>query len=249
MSQFQILTQKQIADARASGKILRECLEKVASEVREGITTGELDRIAEEFIRSHAGATPVFKGYHGYPATLCTSVDDECVHGIPGSRRLANGDIVSLDCGVRYRGLVTDACVTVAVGTIPPEVRRFLERSKQALDDACAMVRSALRVGDISAAIQRTVESGGYKCVRSLTGHGVGSELHQYPDIPNTGTERSGPMIPAFTLLAIEPITSMGTDEIREGGDGWTIKTADGSRSAHFEHTVLVLPEGHEILA
>jgi methionyl aminopeptidase len=247
MSRFQILTQEQIKDVREGGKILKECLEHVSSCVREGVTTLELDRIAEEFIRSRGGV-PTFKGYRGFPATLCVSINDECVHGIPGDRVLKDGDLVSLDGGVTYRGLVTDSATTVILGDVPPEVRRFVSVSKQALEAGCSVIRSAHKVGDISAKVQETVEGAGFHCLHALTGHGLGNELHQYPDIPNVGEAHTGPMLPAYSLIAIEPITSMGTDRIREGEDGWTLKTWDGSLAAHFEHTVLVLPEGREII-
>lgn len=249
MSQFQILTQEQIQDARKCGMILRTCLEHLASSVREGMETAELNRIADEFIRSHDGAEPAFFGYSGYPASLCVSVNDQCVHGIPGTRVLAGGDVVGLDCGVRLANLCTDACVSVMVGEGTPQARQLLQATERALGEACKVVRSGARVGDISSTVQRTVEGAGFQCVRGLTGHGIGTNLHQFPDIPNTGKAGTGPMIPAHTLLAIEPITSMGTSDIRDTGDGWTICTADGSLSAHFEHTVLVLPEGCEIIA
>jgi methionyl aminopeptidase len=249
MSQFQIFSQDEIATLRKGGKILRECLALVGNAVREGITTKELDTMAEDFIRSHEGAVPAFQGYQGFPASLCASVNDECVHGIPGDRVLKAGDIIALDGGVLFGGLNTDACLSVAVGEIPPEVRTFLNVSEQSLKNAVRKVRSGIRVGDISSEIQKTVEGGGYHCVKGLTGHGLGTHLHQFPDISNTGKAGVGAVIPAYTLIAIEPITAMGAAEIREKGDGWTICTADGSLSGHFEHTILVLPDGNEIIA
>ncbi len=249
MSAFQVLTQAQIAHMREAGAILRACLEHVSTAVRPGMTTAEVDHLAEAFIVSHTGATPAFKGYHGFPATLCTSVNDQCVHAIPGRRVLEDGDIVSLDCGVIVGGMYTDACVTVPVGTVKPEVKLFLERSKQALEEAVAFIKPGTRVGDISAAIQAAVERHGYSCVNGLTGHGLGTTLHQFPDIPNTGRKGTGPALPKHVVIAVEPITAMGRSEIRDGDDGWTISTADGSVSAHFEHTILVTPDGHEILA
>jgi methionyl aminopeptidase len=248
MSSFQIFTLKEIEHLRAAGAILRACLEAAAKEVRPGITTGELDRFAEGFIVARGGR-PAFQGYHGFPATLCTSVNDECVHGIPGKRVLHDGDIVSLDCGVIVGGLYTDACVTVPVGAVSADVETFLAKSKAALEAACAIVKPGIRIGDISATVQQEVEGAGYSCVKSLTGHGLGNTLHQYPDIPNVGRAGSGPVVPAHTIIAIEPITAMGQGSIRDADDGWTIATADGSLSAHFEHTVLVTGSGHEILA
>ncbi len=248
MSSFQIFTSKEIASIRKAGTILRRCLQETAKLVRPGVKTIALDRFAEEFIRRESGI-PAFKGYRNYPCTLCTSVNDECVHGIPGERELAEGDIVSLDCGVVVDGLYTDACITVPVGRIPDEVRTFLDRSKDALDRACALVKPGTKIGDISVAIQDRGEGNGYSCVHSLTGHGLGRTLHQFPDIPNTGEAGTGPALPAWTLIAIEPITAMGKPQVRDTDDGWTIATADGSRSAHFEHTVLVTADSYEIIA
>jgi methionyl aminopeptidase len=247
-SSFQIFTPEEIASLRKGGKILRECLEKISVLVKPGVETRTLDLAAEEFIRSH-GAQPGFKGYHGYPATLCTSVNEEAVHGIPDERALQEGDIVSLDCGVLYDGLYTDACVTVAVGKIPADVKRFLTVTEEALAAALAVVRPGARVGDISSAIQHTVENAGFQCVHSLTGHGLGRTLHQFPDIPNVGERGKGAVLPPHTLLAIEPITSMGEGVTRDEQDGWTISTRDGSRAAHVEHTVLTTESGHEIIA
>lgn len=248
MSHFQILTQKQIGSLRIAGQILRECLQETAKQVCEGITTKELDLFAEKFITSRGGR-PAFKGYNGFTGTLCTSVNEECVHGIPGPKVVHNGDIIALDGGVIYDNLYTDACITVPVGQVPFETIRFLEVSKAALDAAVSVVKPGAKIGDISAMVQAVVEGGGYRCVNALTGHGLGSELHQFPDIPNTGTKGTGPVLPAWTLIAIEPITSMGKPGIRELEDGWTIVTADGSLSAHFEHSVLVTEDGAEVLA
>lgn len=231
------------------GKVLRECLIETAGHVKPGITTGELDAVAEEFIRSHKGATPAFKGYHNFPATICASVNDQCVHGIPGSRVLNDGDIIAIDCGVVYGKLYTDACVSVAVGSVSQDVQDFLTASEAALEAACRIVAAGVSVGDISSTIQKYVEGHGYSCVNGLTGHGLGTDLHQFPDIPNVGKAGTGPKLPTNTIIAIEPITSMGKPNIREEGDGWTIATDDGSLSAHFEHTVLVTKDGCEILA
>lgn len=249
MSSFQIFTSAQIASLRTGGKILRDCLLATAAKVRPGVTTKELDAFAEEFIRSHAGAVPAFKGYHGFPGTLCTSVNEQCVHGIPGPRVLQDGDIIAIDSGVIYGGLYTDACVSVPVGDVPADVRTFLTMSEKALEEACSIVAPGIRVGDISSTIQRFIEGHGYSCVNGLTGHGLGTALHQFPDVPNVGKAGTGPVLPAHTIIAIEPITAMGGPKIREEADGWTIVTADGSLSAHFEHTVLVTETGVEMLA
>lgn len=249
MSQFQLFNEQEIASLRKGGAILRACLEHVASLVRPGVTTGELDAAAETFIRDHDGAAPAFKGYRDYPATLCTSVNEECVHGLPGPRALKEGDVVALDGGVIYAGLYTDSCISVGVENVSPDVRRLLVVTEQALEKACAIVKPGVRVGDISATVQTHVEAAGFHCVIGLTGHGLGTALHQFPDVPNTGKRGTGPVLPAHTLIAIEPITAMGGGEMREASDGWTITTVDGSVSAHFEHTVLVTEAGHEVLA
>ncbi len=217
--------------------------------MKPGITTGELDRIAEEFIRSHDGATPAFKGYNGFTGTICASVNDECVHGIPGKRVLNDGDIIAIDCGVICNGIYTDACVSVGVGTVRPDVQTFLQVSQEALEEACALVRPGVKVGDLSSTIQKYLETRGYSPVKGLTGHGLGTTLHQFPDIPNSGRAGTGPALPANIAIAIEPITAMGGAGIKDGDDGWTIFTADGSLSAHFEHTILVTHDGHEIIA
>ncbi len=249
VSSFQLFSAAEIESLRTGGKILRQCLIETAARVKPGITTGTLDAFAEGFIRSHNGATPAFKGYHGFPATICASVNDQCVHGIPGPRQLNEGDIIAIDCGVIYGKLYTDACVSVAVGSVPEDVQDFLRASEEALEEACRIVAPGRRVGDISSTIQKSVESHGYSCVNGLTGHGLGTTLHQFPDVPNTGKAGTGPTLPVHTIIAIEPITSMGKPNIREEGDGWTISTADGSLSAHFEHTILVTEAGHEIIA
>ncbi|MDB4978712.1 MAG: methionine aminopeptidase [Candidatus Peribacteria bacterium] len=247
MPSFQIFTPAEIESLRKGGKILHDCLQETARHVRPGISTGELDLIAEAYIRSH-GASPAFKGYRGFPGSLCISVNDECVHGIPGPRLLKDGDIVSLDGGVVFDGLITDACITVGVGTISPATQKFLNSTKQALDEACRMMKPGIRVGDISHTVQTVVEKAGYHCLRALTGHGLGNTLHQFPDVPNVGKAGTGPVVPVGTILAIEPITSMGTRDIREADDHWTLLSDDGSLTAHFEHTVLFVKNGYEIL-
>jgi methionyl aminopeptidase len=250
LNMMQMLTFKpaEIESFRKAGKILKECLEMLAPLAKEGITTLELDRIAEEFIVKHGGE-PAFKGYHGYPYTLCTSVNEECVHGMPGPRELKDGDIVSLDCGVKIDGLHTDACITVGVGTISAEARHLLDIGKIALNRAVKTIRPGVRMGDVSSAIQKEIESGKCTPIRALTGHGLGRNLHEYPDIPNFGRKGTGPVIPAWTVIAVEPIVSLGSDDIRETGDGWTLVTDDHSLACHFEHTILVTETGCEVLA
>lgn len=248
MSSSQIFTDAEIASLRKGGAILRECLKHVASKVTSGVTTEELDRLAETFIRDH-GAVPAFKGYRNFPATLCISINEECVHGLPGPRTLKEGEIISLDGGVLLDGLNTDACVTVGVGHISPSAQQLLDVTKGALDHSLAIVRSGVQVGDISSTIQHTVEESGFHPVISLTGHGIGKSLHQFPDIPNIGEAKTGPRLPARTVVAIEPIVSAGSSRVKEADDGWTLRIADGALSAHFEHTVLVLEDGCEVLA
>lgn len=245
---IQVLTEEQQASAREAGKILHDCLDMLKAKVQPGISTAELDTLAEEFIRSRGGE-PAFKGYHGYTATLCTSVNEECVHGIPGERILEEGDIVAVDCGVRIRGVYTDACRTVAVGSIAPEAQKLLDVTAQALVLAVQVIKGGIRSGDISETIQNYVEEQGFKPVQSLTGHGLGDTLHQPPDIPNIGLSGTGLVIPAGTLIAVEPIVSAGSDQIAEAADGWTLSITDNALSAHFEHTILVTEDGCEVLS
>ncbi|MDD5040967.1 MAG: type I methionyl aminopeptidase [Candidatus Peribacteraceae bacterium] len=247
MPRFQIFNEEEIASLRKGGRILHDCLEHVAALVEPGVTTGFLDSMAETFIRDHGGILG-FKGYQGFPATLCTSVNDVCVHGIPGLQELKEGDIISIDCGVILDGLNTDACITVPVGVISPQAQSLMETSAEALKQAIAVVKAGTHVGDISATVERVARSRGFAPIRALTGHGLGTTLHQYPDIPNVGTAKTGPVLPAMTLIAIEPIISAGSDAIAEGDDGWAIYAKDHALIAHFEHTLLVRDGGNEVL-
>jgi methionyl aminopeptidase len=244
---FQIFSEKEIASLRKGGKILHDCLRHVARLVHPGITTKELDLAAEAFIRE-AGAKPAFKGYHGYPATLCTSINDVCVHGIPGTQVLAEGEIIALDCGVLLDGLYTDAALTVPVGEIDAGTKNLLHATEEALQAGLRKVRAGAHTGDISATIHEILLLHGFDSVRALTGHGLGDTLHQFPDIPNFGTAGKGPILPAGTIIAIEPISTVGSTDVVQDDDGWTLRTADGSLSAHFEHTVLVTDSGCEVL-
>jgi methionyl aminopeptidase len=249
MPSCQILTADQIVSIRAGGKILRDCLAHIASLVKPGVTTGELDKEAERFIRAHGGR-PAFKGYNGFTGTLCISVNDEVVHGIPGPREIQAGDIVSLDGGVIYDGLYTDACITVGAGEIDPATKKFLDVTSDTLEKVVRkVVKAGVHVGDISSFIQRNLEGAGYHPIPTLTGHGLGSTLHQFPDVPNVGKAGSGPQLPAGTVIAIEPIPTMGSTEVYTEDDGWTIRTVDGNLSCHFEHTVLITEGGCEIIA
>ena len=249
MGSFQIFTEDEKSSLRVAGKVLAECLELMGKLVAPGITTRELDRAAEEFIRSHDGAAPAFMGYHGYPATICTSVNDQCVHALPGDRVLEEGDIISTDCGVMYNELYTDACRSWPVGNISKEAQHLLDVDKQALENAVAIIKAGTKVGDISSTIQETVENEGLTIVSALTGHGLGKTLHQFPDIPNYGEKGTGPKLPVGTLIAVEPIVCTGEDGIKEAADNWTISTKDGSLCAHFEHTLLITEDGCEIIA
>lgn len=243
-------TQEQVQSMREGGLILKETLQKVSEAVRPGVSTFELDQLAESFIVKHKDASPGFKGYHGFPATLCTSVNEEVVHGIPSKNTiLSEGDIIGIDCGVYYKGLYTDACLTVLVGKVAPEVSHFVKITKKALDNAVKQVRPGGHIGDISAVIQKTLDEQGYSPIVECTGHGVGVDLHEPPEILNAGLRGTGPVIKPNMIFAIEPISAMGSGKVKTASDGWTIFTADGSLSAHFEHTVLVTEKGVEILA
>lgn len=248
MPSMQVFTGEQQQSVRKAGKILRGCLEHVAAYVKPGVTANELDAMAEQYILKHGG-TPGFKGYNGFPKTLCISIDDQCVHGIPSDRVLKEGEIVSLDGGVMVDGLHTDACITVPVGKVSEDAKKILRITEGALDAAVEVVKAGARVGDISAAIQHYVEKGGCSCIPALTGHGLGKTLHQFPDIPNVGKAGTGPVLAAYTLIAVEPIVALGKGQILQDDDGWTLRTKDGSLSAHFEHTLLVTPDGCEVIA
>jgi len=250
MGDIIIKTADEIKAMRHAGRILTKTLDKLAEAVKVGVSTKELDEIAEAFIRSHEGCTPGFKGYHGFKGSICASINKEAVHGIPSSDRiLQNGDIIGLDCGVYYKGLHTDACRTFIVGDVPHEVKQFVKVTKEALQKAVKQVRPGGHIGDISAAIQQTLERFDYSPVIECTGHGVGHNLHEPPEIMNAGEKGTGPVMKPGMVLAIEPISAMGKGNIKQAKDGWTLYTVDGSLSAHFEYTVLVTDEGHEILA
>jgi len=244
-----IKTPEQIKAMREGARILKEALLAAEKAAQPGITTQELDQIAEKTILRYKGAQPGFKGYHGFPATLCTSVNEEVVHGIPSPDRvLKEGDIVGIDCGVYYKGLYTDACITVMVGKVRPEILHFVKITKKALENAVKQVRPGGHIGDISAVVQKTLEDQGYSPVIECTGHGVGENLHEPPEILNAGQKGDGPLIEPGMIFAIEPISAMEDGAVITAEDGWTIITADKSLSAHFEHTVLVTDEGGEVL-
>ena len=233
---------------REGGRITAACLKMLAENAQVGVTTKELDRMAEDFIRSR-GATPEFKGYQGFPASICTSPNAMIVHGIPGSYRLKAGDIISLDVGVRYEGFVTDSATTVAVGEVSENAEGLLETTRQCLAAATEQVQFGKRLGDIGYAIQALAESRGYGVVRDLVSHGVGRKMHEDPQIPNYGRPGTGPRLLPGMTFAIEPMITLGDYNIRlSEWDGWSIYTADGSLAAHFEHTVAVTENGPWIL-
>jgi len=232
--------------ARA-GKVVRECLDLLAGEVRPGITTGELDSLAEKFIRSKRGV-PTFKGYHGFPGSICASPNAMVVHGIPGAIRLNEGDILGIDVGVTLEGFVADAAITVPVGGISPEARDLLRITEESLHKAIDQCRMGNHVGDVSHAVQEHVEANGYSVVRAMVGHGVGRNMHEDPQVPNFGPVGQGPELREGVVIAIEPMVNAGGYEIEEGEDGWAIYTKDRSLSAHFEHTVAITKQGPRIL-
>jgi len=243
-----IKSPREIEQLKRSNAMVAEVFEKLRGMIVPGITTKELDQVAEEYILLK-GARPAFKGYRGFPATLCISVNDEVVHGIPGQRRLEEGDIVSLDVGVNYIGYFGDAAITLPVGEVDPEAKRLLEVTKKALYIGIEKAKAGNRLFDISYAIQSWVESHGFSVVRDFVGHGIGKELHEEPQIPNFGTPHQGPRLEKGMVFALEPMVNEGTHEVRVLSDGWTVVTADGKRSAHFEHTIAITDDGAEILS
>ena len=247
-----IKTQKEIDFIRESCKVVAETLRLVSSNVKIGITTFELDRIAEDYIRSN-NAIPAFKGYSqgglpGFPGSVCTSINDAVVHGIPGQDKLEEGDIISLDVGVLKNNYYGDAATTVAVGKISDEKKKLLEVTEKSLQSGIEQAKSGNKIHDISAAVQEYVEQNGFSIVRDLCGHGVGKFLHEDPAVPNFGRRGTGAKLKKGMTLAIEPMVNAGGYEVITSSDGWTVLTADGSPSAHFEHTILILDNSPEIL-
>jgi len=232
---------------RQAGRIVAEVLAGLRDRAKAGVTTAALDAWAEQYIRRQGGV-PSFKGYRGYPASVCISVDAEVVHGIPGRRRLKEGQIVSLDVGVIYEGYHGDAATTVGIGEISPEAARLLQVTEHALAAGIAMARAGRRLGDVSHAVQVTAEAAGFNVIREYVGHGIGTEMHEDPQIPNFGPAGRGPLLRPGMTLAIEPMVVAGDYHTRVLDDGWTVVTADGSLAAHFEHTVAVTDGDPEIL-
>ncbi len=238
----------EVARMRRAGRVTAGAIERVLAEVRPGRATRDLDAVAERYIRSQ-GATPSFKGYRGFPATICTSLNDEIVHGIPGGRRLEEGDLLSLDVGAVWDGYHGDSAVSVFVGEPPSsEGEKLVRVTEEALEAAIAQIRPGGRLSDISNAVQQVVEGAGFAVVREYVGHGIGRSLHEDPPIPNFGPPGRGPELRPGLVVAVEPMVNVGGWETRVLGDGWTVVTTDGSLSAHFEHTIAVTDDGHEVL-
>ena len=244
-----IKSAREIDTMARAGRIVFDTLALMRTVVRPGITTEDLDRQAEAFIRSHGGATPSFKGLYDFPKTLCTSIDEEIVHGIPTTKRLLReGSIVSVDVGVCVDGLHADSATTIPVGAIAADVRRLLDVTERSLHAGIATALAGNHVGDIGHAVQRVAEAAGFGVVRELVGHGIGTRFHEEPQIPNFGTPRRGPQLKPGMTLAIEPMITMGNPATRTLKDKWTVVTQDGSLSAHFEHTIVVTETGPRIL-
>jgi methionyl aminopeptidase len=238
---------REIETMRRSGRITATVLSELMKAARPGITTGDLDRLAEDGIRERGGV-PTFKGYHGFTASICASVNDEVVHGIPGGRVLREGDLLSIDIGTTLDGYVSDSAVTVPIGTISPEARKLMDVTQECLMAGIAQMRKGNHVGDIGAAVQRHAEAHGYGVVRELVGHGVGREMHEEPHVPNFGQAGTGMEMRPGLVLAIEPMITQGDRQVEILKDGWTVVTADGKLAAHFEHTIAVTEDGPRIL-
>ena len=237
----------EIERMRMANVLVADVLAELAGLVAPGVTTADLDAAAERLVRA-AGAEPAFKGYRGYPATLCASVNEQVVHGIPSARALVEGDIISLDMGVKLNGFFGDSAVTVPVGRISDDASALLRVTREALDKGIGQVRPGGRVSDIGHAIQAHVEAGGFSVVREFVGHGIGASLHEEPQIANYGEPGRGPRLAEGMVLAIEPMVNLGRAAVKVLGDGWTAVTRDGSLSAHFEHTVAVTKDGPLVL-
>ncbi|MGC9293138.1 MAG: type I methionyl aminopeptidase [Acidobacteriaceae bacterium] len=243
-----IRTPQEIGKMRRSGIVLRAVLDAVRATVSVGSTTMDLERVAEAKI-AELGSVSAFKGYHGYPRVLCTSVNSEVVHGIPSKKTmLREGDVVSIDCGVVIDGYYSDSAITVPVGKIAPEVERLLQVTEASLANAIQTVRAGAHLGDVGAAVQEVVEAAGFSVVREFVGHGIGTSLHEDPQVPNYGRRGIGIKLREGMVIAIEPMVNIGRQDVRVLEDGWTAVTVDGSTSAHFEHTVAVTADGAQVL-
>jgi methionyl aminopeptidase len=240
-------TPEEIDRIAAAGRILVRCHEILRRKARPGVTTKELDEAAERFIVSQ-GAEPAFKGYRGYPGSICASPNSMVVHGIPGPYTLNRGDVLSVDIGVEYEGWVADAAITHPIGNVTPIAKRLLATTRASLFDAVEQCRPGNKLGDVSHAVQARVEADGFAVIRSLVGHGIGREMHEDPQIPNYGDPDTGPLLEEGMVLAIEPMVNVGSHHVRMGTDNWAVYSQDGSLAAHFEHTVAVTADGPRIL-
>ena len=238
---------REIDAMRRSGKITAKVLEQLIASAKPGMTTADIDVLAEEGIRN-LGGVPTFKGYRGYPASVCTSVNDRVVHGIPGPEVLRDGDLLSIDLGTTLDGYVSDSAVTVAIGEISPEARRLLKVTQECLMLGIEAIRAGNRIGDIGFAVQQHAEANGYGVVRELVGHGVGTEMHEDPQVPNYGRPGTGVKLRAGMVLAVEPMITQGDRDVKILEDGWTVVTTDGKLAAHFEHTIALTEGGPKIL-
>lgn len=241
-------TSEEIELLRQSGLLVSKTLAEVAKYIRPGVTTQELDRVAETFIRDHK-AQPAFLGYHGFPATLCTSINSEVVHGIPAENPIREGDVISVDCGVLLNGYYGDSAFTFPVGEIDPEVKRLLRITYESLFKGIEQAVEGNRTGDIGFAVQSHCEEAGFSVVREMVGHGVGRKLHEEPEVPNYGKRGAGPKLKSGYVICIEPMINFGTRHIRQEADGWTIRTVDNKPSAHFELTVAVARGKADVLS
>jgi methionyl aminopeptidase len=240
-------TPEQVEKMAAAGEILARCLRMLAGKARPGVTTADLDLAAERYIRSQ-GATPAFKGYRGFPGSICSSPNEMVVHGIPGDYECKRGDVLSIDVGVIKDGWVADAARTVPIGPIEPDAQKLLDVTEASLFAGVEQMRPGNHLGDVSAAIQRHVEAEGLSIIRTLVGHGIGREMHEDPQVPNFGEPGRGPLLEEGTVLAIEPMVNAGGPLVRQGEDGWAVYSKDGSLAAHFEFTVAVTAAGPRIL-
>jgi methionyl aminopeptidase len=240
-------TQEEIQNMRIAGGMLAQVLSVLKQSIKPGMTTLDLDYIARDELNKLGGNAP-FLGYQGFPATLCVSVNEEVVHGIPGERIIKDGDIVGMDYGVEYKGMITDSAITVGVGQVSSEAQRLMEITKKSMMAGIAAVKAGAHVGDISAAVEAVLKPAGYGIVEDLAGHGVGDSLHEEPWIPNFGKAGKGPVLEAGMTICIEPMATLGGKKVRIAKDRWTVYTKDLSLAAHFEHTILVTEKGHEIL-
>jgi methionyl aminopeptidase len=240
-------TPDEIDAMAASGAVLAECLDMLEAAVAPGVTTGELDAMAEEFILAKGGV-PSFKGYHGFPGTICPSVNAEVVHAIPGPVALAEGDIISIDCGVTLDGWVSDSARTIPVGEVSGVATNLMDATRRSLAAGIQAARPGNRTGDIGAAVQEVVERAGFNVVRTLVGHGVGRTMHEEPQVPNFGKPGTGVLLEEGVVIAIEPMVTQGDHEVVLGSDGWVVTTKDGGLAAHFEHTVAITAAGPRIL-